>query len=343
MPDKPVVIALPHKLDLHNVLGFARQLDAVGRNEAIELDMGEGRYFPPFPMLFLAAKILEIRERNPACRLDIRNRQNHSYAAHMGFFRVAGFDSDDERLDEIHTSTRYLPIRTLSVSDLRRAPADRFEEIGTLVERHANDIARVVSQDETRKSDFYNAVSYSVREMMRNVFEHSECGRLFYCAQYWPIKGRVEVCLLDRGIGIRRALATNPNFRFRTDKEALEWCLWPGVSGKTHLHSTSEWANSGYGLYMTSRLSRHGGNFLIVSGDALIRLSSTMGKDNLTTKFQGTAIRMNLDTEKIGDVSVRLKQFREEAPAIAKRLGMEVHRNPSYMSMVLRSDFRELQ
>lgn len=341
MPEQPASVALPHKLDLHHVLKFARHLDAVASRDAIELDMGAERYFAPFPMLFLAAKVMEIRECNPTCRLEIRNRHNHPYAAHMGFFRAAGFDGD-VKIDEGLGTACYLPIRTLSVAELRRNPADRYTEIGPLVERHAKDIAAVVSHGETGKSDFYNAVSYSVREMMRNVFEHSGCDRLFYCAQYWPAKGRVELCLLDRGIGIRQGLGTNPNFRFRTDKEALEWSLWPGVSGKTHLRVDSMWANSGYGLYMTSRLSRHGGNFVIASGDALIRLSSQAGKENLITKFQGTAIRMNLDTTMIGDVEARLKQFRGEAPAIAKRVGVVAQRNPSYASMVLRTDFRKL-
>src|SRR6266545_8413415 len=78
----------------------------------------------------------------------------------------------------------------------------------------------------------------------------------------------------------------------------LEMSLWPGVSGKTHLPSASgEWANSGYGLYMTSRLSRHGGNFAIASGDACIVLSKSMRKENFSTRLKGTAIRMNLDTK----------------------------------------------
>ena len=150
------------------------------------------------------------------------------------------------------------------------------------------------------------------------------------------------MCILDRGIGIRESLGTNPNFRFRSDKEALEMSLWPGVSGKTHLPSNStNWANSGYGLYMTSRLSRHGGNFVIASGDACIVLSKSLRKENFSTRLQGTAIRMNLDTTEIGNVSARLDQFRREAQSIAQKyIGVRA-RNPSYMSMVLRRDFRE--
>jgi hypothetical protein len=81
---------------------------------------------------------------------------------------------------------------------------------------------------------------------------------------------------------------------------------------------------------MTSRLSRHGGNFAIASGDACVVLSETMRKENFSTRLKGTAIRMSLDTAEIGNVSARLKQFRTEARSIAEKYigvrGQEIRR-----------------
>jgi hypothetical protein len=85
-------IRLPDRLDLSHLLDFARQIDACGRCDEMTLDMGGARHFPPFPMLFLAAKILEFRETNPQALVRLTNEQFHTYAEHMGFFRVAGFD-----------------------------------------------------------------------------------------------------------------------------------------------------------------------------------------------------------------------------------------------------------
>src|SRR3712207_4279572 len=108
----------------------------------------------------------------------------------------------------------------------------------------------------------FDVLSYSIREIFRNVFEHSGAESLHFCAQYWPTSNRVEFSVADFGIGIRKALALNPNFRFATDKQAIEWSLLPSVSGRTHLPRVSSvWYNSGYGLYMTSRFARNGGNF----------------------------------------------------------------------------------
>jgi hypothetical protein len=96
-------------------------------------------------------------------------------------------------------------------------------------------------------------------------------------------------------------------------------------------------------------LADHGKGVLgnrLVGGDIIRRVEEapicwrTMRKENFSTRLKGTAIRMNLDTTEIGNVSARLRQFRKEAQSIAEKyIGLRA-RNPSYMSMVLRRDFR---
>lgn len=65
----------------------------------------------------------------------------------------------------------------------------------------------------------FDTLTYSVRELMRNVVEHSEAKQFGICAQYWPTKGRVEVAILDRGIGLRESLKNNPHLDVTDDKE----------------------------------------------------------------------------------------------------------------------------
>jgi hypothetical protein len=231
-------------------------------------------------MLFLAAKILELKERLPELKIEVTNLEEHPYPAHMGFFISIGIPFGKE-IGEARGNARYLPIRALYREDLRKQ--DKYAALGDLIQKHADEIAEMISRDATRKTELYDALSYSLREMIRNVFEHSESARVLYCAQYWPMAGKVEVSILDRGIGIRQSLGTNPNYRYPTDKLALEMSLLPSVSGKTHMSfNSSLWSNSGYGLYMTSRLCRHGGNFVIASGRAAIGLSKTLKKKGIS-------------------------------------------------------------
>jgi hypothetical protein len=185
----------------------------------------------------------------------------------------------------------------------------------------------------------FDVLSYSIREVMRNVFEHSEGPYLYYCAQYWSKSNRVEFAVADFGIGVRRGLACNPNFRFDTDKEAIEYSLLPSVSGKTHLRRMSDnWFNSGYGLYMTNRLARNGGNFVLASGKTAVHLSRRT-KSNYDTSFPGTILRFNLDVSEIGSVRDRLIQFKKEGYEIAKKIAGTGNRPPSAMSLLLRRDY----
>lgn len=333
-------LRLPTKLDLDNVLAFAHEIDACKDADRILVEFGVPRYFPPFSMLFLVAKFLELNEQSPPIKIEFVDHHTHSYAAHMGFFQSAGYNFGNRIGEAKGDSARYLPIRALYRDELIKT--DRFAELGDIIQKHADEIAEIISRDASHKSDLFDALSYSIREIFRNVFEHSKCNRLLYCAQFWPARSKVEVSILDRGIGIRKSLATNPNFRYATDKQALEMSLLPGVSGKTHLPARSEtWGNSGYGLYMTSRLCRNGGNFVIASGDAAIGLSKTLIKKNYRTSLNGTAVRMNLDTREIGNAAQRLDQFRKEAPEIARRALGRIPKNPSYMSLLLRRDFKD--
>ena len=309
-------------------------------DKRIILDFGERSFFAPFSMLMIASKILAMRKANPDLRVDVRDYRNFIYPAHVGFFDMLGWDYG-RRVGEAWGSENYLPITRISRSVLEESPGDRFYEVQDLIERHAERIAVVMARDVEAHRNLGNALAFSVREVMRNVFEHSKCDHLYYAAQHWPKSNKVEFAIIDYGIGVRRGLYQNPNFRTQSNKEAIEWSLLPSVSGTTHINDrTGRWSNSGYGLYMTSRLARNGGNFVLVSGDQAVHLGPT-SKSNYTTSFPGTALRFNLSVERIGDVEARLREFREDGARIAKHVNGSGNRPPSAMSTILRRDFSQ--
>lgn len=331
-------ISLPRKLDIGGVLRFAKDLQGAGYYRKVSLDVGEERYFAPFSMLFLGSILRKYCAENPECRLFVKNFAAHSYANHMGFFKHFGLESNAEhRASEVGKT--YIPIRMIKRSDLYSAPDDRFVEMQDLVQRQADILAEIICQDKEKHKDLYDVLSYGIREVFRNVFEHSKADDLSFCAQMWKSSEKVEICIADLGIGIRKGLGENPNFRYKSDKEAIEYSLLPTVSGKTHLpRRSSTWFNSGYGLYMTSRLARHGGNFVIVSGTSGMKFTAKT-KENYETWFPGTALRLNFDTRLIGNVQKRLAEFRDDGAKIAKQLAGSAGRPPSAMSLLLRRDF----
>jgi hypothetical protein len=331
-------IRLPQRKDLASVLEFARDVEYYSARDDLEIDFGDETFFPPFSILFIATKLKRIKSRNPSMNITLKNHRRQEYLTHMGFFNLFS-PTFGQMISEFGGGENYLALTCLKRDSLYETPTDKYHEFQDLIQRHADRLARLIARNNDYNKDMFDALSYSIRETMRNVFEHSKTDSLYYCAQYWPRSNKVEFAVADFGIGIRHALAQNPNFRFDTDKQAIEYSLLPSVSGSTHLPRRSEhWFNSGYGLYMTNRLARNGGNFVLASGTSAVLLSSKT-KTNFTTSYPGTILRFNIDVNKIGDVQARLARFREEGFAIAKTIAGSGNRPPSAMSLLLRRDY----
>ena len=59
-----------------------------------------------------------------------------------------------------------------------------------------------------------NSLALSLNELMTNAFDHSESERGCYvCAQSYPQKKTIRLCITDFGIGIRKSLQKVPKFR----------------------------------------------------------------------------------------------------------------------------------
>lgn len=147
-------------------------------------------------------------------------------------------------------------------------------------------------------------MTFVIRELLRNIPEHSQSKSIWYCAQYWPTYDLVELAILDEGIGISKSLADSYEFRelYNNDYEALKLALELGVSGTfsstRRSIGTGDWKNSGYGLYMVSQMCAElGASFIIASGDSAIRMAKEDGRITQTrydTYIDGTAIQIRI-------------------------------------------------
>lgn len=330
-------IKLPESLEPISLAQFATELRDIPEDDEYTIDFGQRRWFPPFSMLLLSSIFRSFREKRPAGRRRAVNHENHGYAAHFGFFKSFGLKHGKEP-GEAPGSTRYIPIRDLNVAQIRDEAGERFLEVGNVIEERAAELAKILTQDEP--GDLQDTLTYSIREIMRNVVEHSESENIHVCAQYWPQLHAVEVGIVDDGVGVHAALTSNPTHRDLDEKEALELALMPGISGNPMAgKGRGEWNNSGYGLYMTNRICRNGGHFLICSGGHGIKLSLE-GKENFETSFQGTAIRLFIDTRNLTDLRGRLAGFAEEGRTAAKELAGANDNRASTASQMLRRDFQ---
>jgi DEAD/DEAH box helicase domain-containing protein len=75
-------------------------------------------------------------------------------------------------------------------------------------------------------------LTYSIREIVRNVIEHSESETYTVSAQYWPSQSSAEFAVADAGCGVLSSLSHNPKLEVENDLDALKLAMLPGISSK---------------------------------------------------------------------------------------------------------------
>ncbi|GGD51889.1 hypothetical protein [Lacimicrobium alkaliphilum] len=334
-------VKIPQNLSLTNALNFCNRLWDLEHSDEYEFDFANLGRVEPFTMAYVANELKRFRKTKPKSKFTALNHKNKSYAAHMGFFRAFGLKFGNEPGEAAGSST-YLPLTILNVADLEQEAADSYDHVGNVIEAKSEQIAKILTRQES--GDLVDTLTFSIREILRNVVEHSESEIIEYCAQYWPTKKLVELAVLDTGNGIMHGLSTNPYLNINNERDALHLAMLPGVSGKMYKgvkkRKHDEWQNSGFGLYMTSRICRNGGDFFIASNDKSIFLDRT-SKNDLECKYKGTALRLRIDTSNIYSYSEMLAQYRNEGYEAAKKFSGKDAIEPSIASTMLARDFQE--
>lgn len=206
-------------------------------------------------------------------------------------------------------------MQTILVKDLIDEASKNIEYVGETIERKANRIAKTLSDN---NKELVNYLTYSIREIMRNVVEHSKSPIISFWAKSNPSGDLVEIVVADNGIGVKNSLNSNPHYNINSDEEALILSLQPGVT-KVYgrMRSNDIWQNSGYGLFMTSGICKRGGDFTICSGDSAIIINEN-SFENYKANYQGTFVKMRMKISKVTCLSHVLKDLSLEGSKLAK-------------------------
>lgn len=337
-----IAVNVPQNLSLKNALNFCNRLWQLDHSEEYIFDFKNLDHIEPFTMAYVSNEIKRFRQTKQQSQFKAANHENKSYAAHMGFFKAFGLQFGNSP-GQAKGSNDYIPITILQVSDLQAEATQESVYVGNVIEDRSEKIARILTRMDN--GDLVDTLTFAIREIFRNVVEHSNSEIIEYCAQYWPSKKLVEVVVMDTGIGVKKGLSSNPFLNPANEKEALQLALLPGVSGKMYKgkkkNNNDEWQNSGFGLYMTSRICRNGGDFFILSNDKCILLEGTE-KSEFECSFQGTALRLRIKTDRITKYSEMLARYRREGFAAAKKFNGADAIEPSLASTMLTRDFENL-
>jgi len=150
------------------------------------------------------------------------------------------------------------------------------------------------------KKDLADYLKYLMSEMMDNVVSHSQSsiGGLV-TAQYYPTKDKVQVVIVDNGVGFLKTLLSK--YRLQNEQEAILKAMEKAVSGSNAFAPyTNVPKHAGLGLYFLSQIIRHtNGKLLIVSNDTVYRLPQNSFV-TMQTAFSGTMIAFELYNSELG-------------------------------------------
>ncbi|CAI2069066.1 ATP-binding protein [Serratia quinivorans] len=339
-------IFFPSSCAPENIFYFCSSIENFFHEENINIDFSRMGRVEPFSMIYVAKHIRDFNRKrirhNELYRISCSGHTAKDYAANMAFFRAFGLRHGREP-GCTDGNSNFVPFTILRVQTILDEAASAYVQEQEIVERRAADLAMILSRQ--TEGDLVDALTFSIREIMRNVIEHSGSKAIEYCAQYWPSYNKVEITISDNGMGMRQSLSRNPFISAKSDSEAIQLALMPSISGKSfkgvRIDRDNPWHNSGFGLYMISRICKLGGSFLICSGDHAIHLDDS-GKQhmNLGHYHEGTVVRMVLNTSKLGALSSMLSQFRDDGYKIAAEIKSQGVYTASAASLMLSRDFK---
>ena len=303
-------VEVPGATDVAGMALFARELRKIQPNEEIQLDFGEVRFTSPAWLAIIGGSLRQLKIDHPKVKRRALGYKHLSYAGHMGFFDYLGLNFGSP-LGAALGSETYVPLTERFTGEVRRAAAEKMVPIGEHIHTEAERLAAVLTR--TDSGTLQDTLAYTIREIIRNVVEHSEAHSYTFAAQYWPSRQEVEMVVSDQGIGLAQSLRQNPTLSIESDEDALTTAIQPGMSSKAWRKSRhhNDWVNSGYGLFMTEGLCRLGGTFQLMSGDVVLDIRGAQRQLH-PASWSGTVVVLRLDTGQLRALSASLQDLRNE-------------------------------
>ena len=243
-------IHLPNSAFLGNVDPFLRGFDP-SIPDSLEITANQ-KWISVHPVVLsmIAALGKPIKPRRIQFkRLEAKSRH---YLLRMGLFKILNVPSDIS-IVEHEPSGRFIPITQIRTSD----------ELTRFITEM---IPLLHLEPEQAKT-----IGYIVSELVRNVIEHANSrDGAFLCAQYYMKSNTIRIGIADNGVGIKTTI--NQSYSVKTDLEAIQLALWPGITGTTRREGGTE-QNAGAGLFFIKSIAGVNRDFFILySGNAFYKL-----------------------------------------------------------------------
>lgn len=314
MENVSITSALDFKTE--NLANELRKLDKINGNE-VKIDVTKMGRIRALPLMIYLSKVISMNKKGKRFIVGtpLHDTNPIGYARNIGFFNALMNSKDDTlnfKMSKIKEN--FIPIMRVTYKTLYDSCKNGLDyHLG--LEECSRKMAEIITNNgnlgiqEYVKSDLNSMLSYCIREMIRNTFEHNTDGTsLWVMAQKHKEERTIELVFLDDGQGIKQNLSVNKQLaaKIRNDFVALKYALKSGISGNARKSNNKDkWGNSGYGLYMTSELVRSLGAFCIYSKGAggYILGGNKLQQSKIQTNIDGTLIGLVIKIDKLNEKS----------------------------------------
>src|SRR5690606_3118224 len=94
--------------------------------------------------------------------------------------------------------SNYIPIRIVSSNDIIRESADRCIHYGEFIESYfVPEFLEILYNKLSVK--LVEILKYCIREIIRNIIEHSKCSQFAICGQFYKERQQVSLAIVDIG------------------------------------------------------------------------------------------------------------------------------------------------
>ena len=311
-------IIIPSHLIFNETLMFIDSFKNLRLDRNYVFNFKNLKRIDPFSLLCLSSEIQLFKHNNPNSIFSAKNYEHRTYEAHMGFFQSFGLKYGKLPGEAINNNN-YIPITLFDVQSIKNNARDLSIHPGEYLTNRAEEISEILTRGNNEV--LKDVLTYCIREIFRNIVEHSKSSMFGFCAQYLPSINKVIFAVLDRGIGINEAISQNPKLKIEDDLNAIYESLKPGVSGKVYAGQKNkpkgDWVNSGYGLFMTSNICKKGGSFFIASNSKGI-LQTLKSTKEFDINIKGTGLILTIDTTQISNLKTMLEELRNIVPVKTK-------------------------
>lgn len=295
MPTQPITVKLSGLYKLERIEALIEELMPVmllDRRRRVVFDFGGLVGVCPTALALLTAVATDAAARevfaNSTQFIPPRSTAVRNYLIRMDFLRVLVGSKYEDLFREPFVRR----------DDVGFRPCSEFTTAEEAVETARSLTAAVIETMDTETTAKL-AVNIALGELTDNVLNHADTDMGgFAAAQAWTKKDKLEIGIVDLGIGIRASLTKNPEYADTPDDvAAINTALQP------HVSSTPE-RNSGIGLFVTRLLLRENGGLLLVrSGGGAVYAGVEEGSEIRDVAFPGTLVALQARTDRPLDIN----------------------------------------